>query len=69
MGRSDFQILDTHWDHEPGSDCPVAARQDPPGLDLDPVRWPSSRCDEGSGVLRFMGSHHGAELAHGGHEP
>ncbi len=53
MGRSVFQILDTSWDHEPGSDCPVAARQDP-GLELDPVRWPSSRCDEGSGVLPFM---------------
>jgi hypothetical protein len=55
MGSRQF-LLELHTDDQPGRDCPVAARQGPPELELGPVRWPSSRCEEVCGVRRFMGS-------------
>jgi hypothetical protein len=48
-------LSELHTAHEPGRDCPVAARQGPPELAMGLVGWPSSRCDEVRGIRRFMG--------------
>jgi hypothetical protein len=53
MESSQF-LPELHTNHEPGRDCPVAARQGPPRLEMGPVRWPSSRCEEVCWVRWFM---------------
>jgi GNAT superfamily N-acetyltransferase len=55
LGNPKF-LSELHADEEPGRDCPVAARQGPPELEMGQIRWPSSRCDEVFGVRKSLGS-------------
>ncbi|MBL9138183.1 MAG: TolC family protein, partial [Verrucomicrobiales bacterium] len=53
-GRENFRDLDASLDHAPGRDCPAAARQGPPELEMAPVGRPESRCDEVCSAERLM---------------
>ena len=53
MKSPQFCLKRHRADDEPDRDCPVAARQGPPELEMGPVRWPSSRCDEVCEVRSF----------------
>jgi putative intracellular protease/amidase len=72
--RGDFyakgmQLLGEYDPQPPFAGGGNPRRQGPPGLEMGPVRWPSSRCEEVCWVRWFMESRQFLSELHTDHEP